>query len=80
VLNFSFAVGRKALKWDACDENLKSFAHMAAVSLVGCSFCLDDTGKHPVEVSNTQIPSVHEFGHAMGLKHMRPSAGSTDPA
>ncbi len=41
VLNFSFAVGRKAQKWDACDENLKSFAHMAAVSLVGCSFCLD---------------------------------------
>ena len=41
VLNFSFAVGRRAQKWDACDENLKSFAHMAAVSLVGCSFCLD---------------------------------------
>jgi alkylhydroperoxidase family enzyme len=41
VLNFSFAVGRRAQKWDACDENLKSFAHMAAVALVGCSFCLD---------------------------------------
>jgi alkylhydroperoxidase family enzyme len=41
VLNFSFAVGRRAQKWDACDENLKSFAHMAAVSMVGCSFCLD---------------------------------------
>jgi alkylhydroperoxidase family enzyme len=41
VVNFSFAVGRRAQKWDACDENLKSFAHMAAVSLVGCSFCLD---------------------------------------
>ena len=41
VLNFSFAVGRKAQKWDACDESLKSFAHMAAVGLVGCSFCLD---------------------------------------
>jgi alkylhydroperoxidase family enzyme len=41
VLNFSFALGRKSQKWDACDENLKSFAHMAAVSLVGCSFCLD---------------------------------------
>jgi alkylhydroperoxidase family enzyme len=41
VLNFSFSVGRKAEKWDQCDENLKSFAHMAAVSLVGCSFCLD---------------------------------------
>jgi alkylhydroperoxidase family enzyme len=41
VLNFSFAVSRRAQKWDACDENLKSFAHMAAASLVGCSFCLD---------------------------------------
>src|SRR5689334_24777614 len=41
VLNFSFLVGRKAAKWDRCDENLKSFAHMAAASLIGCSFCLD---------------------------------------
>jgi alkylhydroperoxidase family enzyme len=41
VLNFSFAVGRKSQKWDQCDENLKSFAHMAVASLVGCSFCLD---------------------------------------
>ena len=41
VLNCSFAIGRTAQKWDACDENLKSFAHMAAASLVGCSFCLD---------------------------------------
>ena len=41
VLNFSFLVGRKAAKWDQCDENLKSFAHMAVASLVGCSFCLD---------------------------------------
>ena len=24
-----------------CDESLKSFAHMAAAALVGCSFCLD---------------------------------------
>jgi alkylhydroperoxidase family enzyme len=41
VLNFSFATGRKAQKWDQCDESLKSFAHMAAVAYVGCSFCLD---------------------------------------
>jgi len=41
VLNFGFGLGRKAQKWDACDESLKSFAHMAAVSLVGCRFCLD---------------------------------------
>jgi alkylhydroperoxidase family enzyme len=41
VLNFSFGVGRKAQKWNQCDENLKSFAHMATASLVGCSFCVD---------------------------------------
>jgi len=41
VLNFSFSLGRKAQKWDQCEENLKSFAHMAVASLVGCSFCLD---------------------------------------
>ena len=41
VLNASFALGRKAQSWDQCDENLKSFAHMAVASLVGCSWCLD---------------------------------------
>jgi alkylhydroperoxidase family enzyme len=41
VLNFSFGIGRKAQKWDQCDENLKTFAHMATASLIGCSFCLD---------------------------------------
>ncbi|EID77688.1 MULTISPECIES: carboxymuconolactone decarboxylase family protein [Rhodococcus] len=41
VLNFSFSVGRQAQKWDRCDANLKSFAHMAVAGLVGCSFCLD---------------------------------------
>jgi alkylhydroperoxidase family enzyme len=41
VLNFSFSLARKIQKWDQCDENLKSFAHMAVASLVGCSFCLD---------------------------------------
>ena len=41
VLNLSFSLGRKLQKWDQCDENLKSFAHMATASLVGCSFCLD---------------------------------------
>ncbi len=41
VLNLSFSLGRKIQKLDQCDENLKSFAHMAVASLVGCSFCLD---------------------------------------
>lgn len=41
ALNLSFSLGRKLQKLDQCDENLKSFAHMATASLIGCSFCLD---------------------------------------
>lgn len=41
VLKTSFGVGRKTAKWNACDEDLKSYAHMAVASLIGCSFCLD---------------------------------------
>jgi len=41
ALNLSFSIGRKMQKMDQCDENLKSFAHMAVASMVGCSFCLD---------------------------------------
>jgi alkylhydroperoxidase family enzyme len=41
VLNLSFSLGRKVQGLDQCDENLKSFAHMATASLIGCSFCLD---------------------------------------
>jgi alkylhydroperoxidase family enzyme len=41
VLDLSFTLGRKTQKWDRCDADLKSFAHMAVASLVGCSWCLD---------------------------------------
>ena len=41
VLMHVSGLGRKAEKWNACDKSLKSFAHMAVASLVGCSFCLD---------------------------------------
>ncbi|KAF4407140.1 MULTISPECIES: carboxymuconolactone decarboxylase family protein [Streptomyces] len=41
VLRASMTLGRKANKWNKCDRNLKSYAHMAVASLVGCAFCLD---------------------------------------
>jgi alkylhydroperoxidase family enzyme len=41
VLSSLTAIGRKAKKWDRLDPNLKSFAHMAVASQVGCSWCLD---------------------------------------
>lgn len=41
VLMSMAGLGGKLKKWDACDEQLKSFAHMAVAAQVGCSWCLD---------------------------------------
>jgi len=41
VLKVSMGLGRKAMKWNKCEKDLKSYAHMAVASLIGCSFCLD---------------------------------------
>jgi alkylhydroperoxidase family enzyme len=41
VLKFSLGLGQKSAKWDACDQDLKSYAHMAVASLIGCTWCLD---------------------------------------
>lgn len=41
VLFATSSFGGKLGKWNACDEQLKSFAHMAVASLVGCTWCLD---------------------------------------
>ncbi|RNM11546.1 carboxymuconolactone decarboxylase family protein [Nocardioides pocheonensis] len=41
VLMSMAGIGGKVQKWDACDEQLKSFAHMAVAAQVGCSWCLD---------------------------------------
>jgi alkylhydroperoxidase family enzyme len=41
VLRLYLGLGRKAGRWSACDESLKSYAHLAVASLVGCTWCLD---------------------------------------
>jgi alkylhydroperoxidase family enzyme len=41
VLMAMSGLGPKIKKWDACDEGLKTFAHMAVAAQVGCSWCLD---------------------------------------
>ncbi|MFP3915031.1 MAG: carboxymuconolactone decarboxylase family protein [Actinomycetota bacterium] len=41
LLKFYFGLGQRSSKWSECDENLKSLAHMAVASLVGCTWCLD---------------------------------------
>lgn len=41
VLKASMGMGQKMQKWNSCDESLKSYAHMAVASLIGCTWCLD---------------------------------------
>ncbi len=41
VLKAFFGFSGKAEKWNECDLQLKSFAHMLTASMVGCSWCLD---------------------------------------
>ncbi|MGW1030240.1 carboxymuconolactone decarboxylase family protein [Streptomyces sp. NPDC002577] len=41
VAEASLEIGAKVREWDAADESLKTFAHMAVAAQVGCSWCLD---------------------------------------
>ena len=41
VLRGYLAISSQSQKWEVCDPGLKSFAHMAVASLIGCSWCLD---------------------------------------
>ena len=65
VLMSMTSVGGKVQKWDACDEQLKSFAHMAVAAQVGCSWCLDFNyfeahNKHLDMDKAREIPRWHE--------------------
>ncbi|WP_262849650.1 carboxymuconolactone decarboxylase family protein [Mumia quercus] len=55
----------KVERWHACDEQLKSFAHMAVASQVGCSWCLDynyfESFNKDLDVAKArEIPRWHE--------------------
>ncbi|GHJ34448.1 carboxymuconolactone decarboxylase family protein [Streptomyces sp. TS71-3] len=41
VAGTSLELGGRVGEWDAADESLKSFAHMAVAAQVGCGWCLD---------------------------------------
>ena len=65
VMSSMTGVGSKVKKWDACDEQLKSFAHMAVASQVGCTWCLDFNyfeahNKNLDMVKAREIPRWHE--------------------
>ncbi len=73
VLMGMAGVGGKVRKWDACDEQLKSFAHMAVAAQVGCSWCLDfnyfeASNKNLDMVKAREIPRWRESGAFMPLE------------
>jgi alkylhydroperoxidase family enzyme len=41
VMEAALEFGAKVNSWSAVDERLKSFAHMAVATYIGCSWCLD---------------------------------------
>lgn len=41
LLKASMAYGQRIQRSHECDESLKSFAHMAVASMIGCTWCLD---------------------------------------
>ncbi|WP_183095052.1 carboxymuconolactone decarboxylase family protein [Nocardioides stalactiti] len=41
VLMAMAGFGQKVQKWGACGEDLKTYAHMAVASYIGCTWCLD---------------------------------------
>jgi alkylhydroperoxidase family enzyme len=46
VAQAALEFGAKIAAWDAADESLKTFAHMAVAAQVGCSWCLQrDRGR-----------------------------------
>jgi alkylhydroperoxidase family enzyme len=61
----SLEFGSKVSAWDAADESLKSFAHMAVASQVGCSWCLDlgyfEAQNHNLDLAKaSQVPRWRE--------------------
>jgi alkylhydroperoxidase family enzyme len=65
VAEASLELGGKVSEWDAADESLKSFAHMAVAAQVGCSWCLDigyfQAQNHNLDLAKaSQVPRWRE--------------------
>jgi alkylhydroperoxidase family enzyme len=59
VAEAALALGGNVSEWDATNESLKSFAHMAVAAQVGCSFCLD-VGYYQAENQNLDMTKASQ--------------------
>lgn len=62
VLKDMYDFGGKAQKWDTCELQLKSLAHMVTVYTVGCSFCVD-FGYMEAHKANLDLDKACEVPH-----------------
>jgi alkylhydroperoxidase family enzyme len=65
VAQAALEFGAKVAAWDAADESLKTFAHMAVAAQVGCSWCLDinyfQAQNHNLDLAKaSQVPRWRE--------------------
>src|SRR5260370_40855694 len=67
VARAALEFGAKIAAWDAADESLKTFAHMAVAAQVGCSWCLDinyfQAQNHSLDLAKaSQVPRWRAAG------------------
>ncbi|MFD5034921.1 carboxymuconolactone decarboxylase family protein [Streptomyces sp. NPDC058405] len=65
VAEASLELGRRTSEWDAADQSLKSFAHMAVAAQIGCGWCLDigyfQARNHHLDMAKaSQVPRWRE--------------------
>ena len=65
VAEASLEMGGRVMAWNAADESLKTFAHMAVAAQVGCGWCLDINyfqaqNQHLDLVKASQVPRWRE--------------------
>ncbi|MFF2061695.1 carboxymuconolactone decarboxylase family protein [Streptomyces sp. NPDC058200] len=65
VAEASLELGGRTSEWDAADQSLKSFAHMAVAAQVGCGWCLDigyfQARNHHLDMAKaSQVPRWRE--------------------
>ncbi|MFF1418922.1 carboxymuconolactone decarboxylase family protein [Streptomyces sp. NPDC058280] len=73
VAEASLEFGGRTSEWDAADQSLKSFAHMAVAAQIGCGWCLDigyfQARNHHLDMAKaSQVPRWRESEVFMPLE------------
>ena len=75
VARAGLSFGATVSEWDAADESLKSFAHMAVAAQVGCSWCLD-IGYFQANNQNLDLAKASQVPRWRESEVFTPSSGT----